>query len=127
MQLRSTTRVQACRHPRRLEPFTPLRQTAWPPWLNFVIAQVSLEEAKLLQKQTKELEALRTRCTATRDEAHALQRRDLEQLSKRFQVARMELAKSQGLAKVDLDWALKGWFNPRKVSDAELHMHCGAF
>lgn len=48
----------------------------------------------------------------------ALQRRELEKLSKQFQVARMELLKAQGLAKANLNWALKGWFNPRKVGHA---------
>lgn len=43
----------------------------------------------------------------------ALQRRDLEKLNKKFQVARMELAKEQSLAKADLN--CEGGFNPRKV------------
>lgn len=35
--------------------------------------QVSLEEAKLLHRQAKELDALRSRCTTTHDEALVVQ------------------------------------------------------
>ena len=42
-------------------------------------------------------------------------RRDLDKMAKKHQAARIELSKAQGMERVDLDIASKGWFNPRKV------------
>ncbi|GAX82480.1 hypothetical protein CEUSTIGMA_g9907.t1 [Chlamydomonas eustigma] len=76
--------------------------------------KVSLEEAKLLQKQSREMDGLRTKLTSQRDEALVLQRRQIAKLSKKFRAARIELSKAQGLERVNVEIALRGWYNPKK-------------
>mmetsp|Transcript_30989 Transcript_30989/g.68712 ORF Transcript_30989/g.68712 Transcript_30989/m.68712 type:complete len:479 (+) Transcript_30989:103-1539(+) len=77
-------------------------------------AKVSLEEAKLLQRHQREMEAFRHKANVGHDEVVLAQKRELDKLQKKYGAARLGLARSQAQERLQLEQAIKGWFNPKK-------------